>query len=758
MQCLHQSVSSALAFDLMKRLPIYSLVSGGVLAVIATGVLLTGTKVPSIGLAAMGLVPLAAAFVDAIRMQGSVRSGTELAGKSFSDVAGHGDGAGQGGALSPPAEAELRAWVHERTQQLNERERELNVRSLALQQWMQFPDAIDFQSRDNISDEPKRQAVPNLETHDPLAKHDQELFELIDHKTRQLFEDIKADAYRETVHDKKVFDNAKIRGDLVQLVSDVAAIYRPDDPSPLLRTNVEALSRATGRASLRFLVAIENLPGGISSYDFQTIYTVVSRAVQTYGMYKSAKPYLDVASGLLFAGRIVSSTNPVTLVAWYAASKATTFGASKLGGHMIDQQAVGLIRQLVEIVSLEIASLYSPMIRYRDIHWTYGVELVHLASEMSLSESARLRAMSELSALQLRDEYGRVSLMRHLANGKTSHPDRYKPSQSLSMAERMAVAERLESFVISNVLSDSDTKSHLSSIERWQTAASERLEIQFRAGHVDVDLDEQNERAVWSLAAFALQHLGDEPDQAVTRMRATKCWNAASTSTHNEWIRHLKSEPPYLYHAPVIDPASSLCGDFLDDLIEIASCARPSQMMNEASASPAATQITIPPWSGRSALQVTAYFLRTDVTKYLQRYQITKTKCLFGERDPGTLVSTAPGLLDALGYLSGEHRISCAYSDATFRSSANADPIEKVYIALIQNDLVCFSVQSDQPTAPIALTIRASCHSSDAVVTKLSGYVRSDCRIEFPGGTQATVPGSSLKGYDSYFRALLGTQ
>lgn len=744
----HQSVRTALVLDRMKRLPVYSLISGCALAAIASVALITGAQIPRIGLGAMGLVPLAAALVDAIRLQAKPRSNAVDSGEH--------DGAEQGSGHSDSTSQELRDWVQQRSEQLNARERQLNVRSLALQQWMQFPEAIDFQQRDSNHAVEKRQSVASLESADPLARHDKELFELIERKTHQLFDDIKADAYRHTTSDRTVFNNAKIRDDLVRLVSDVAAIYRPDDPSPLLRTNVEALSRATGRASLRFLVAIENLPGSISSYDFQTIYNVVSRAVQTYGMYKSAKPYLDVASGLLFAGRIVSSTNPVTLVAWYAASRATTFGASKLGGHVIDQQAVGLIRQLVEIVSLEIASLYSPMIRYRDIHWVYGVELVHLASEMSLSEKARLEAMSQLSALQLRDEYGRVSLMRHLANGKTSHPDRYQPSQSLSMAERMTVAERLESFLISNVIHDPENKSHRSDIERWQTAASQRLEIQFRAGHVDADAEEQNERAVWSLAAFALQHLGDEPDAAVTRLRTTKCWNAANTSTHNEWIRHLKSEPPFLYHAPMIDPDEPICRDYLDDLIELASCDRPSQTIQQPSAPVSSTHIAIPPWSGRSALQVTAYYLRTDATQYLERYRLGKIKRLFGDRDQGTLASTQPGLLDAFDYLSGESQISCVYSDATFRDSDDSEEIENVYVAVIQDDLVCFSVHSNQPANHVELTVHASSLRNDAAIEKLSGYVRSDCRVGFPGGSLATVPGSSLRGYESYFSILLG--
>ncbi|MEO1524482.1 MAG: hypothetical protein AAFX06_03560, partial [Planctomycetota bacterium] len=345
----------------LKRLPILSLTAAALLCAIVFLAAITNWIIPPYGLAALAVLSLAAAIGDAVRLR-------------------TGSGAGQDGTheMIAPQELDdeqLRAWLEDKIGTITSREQALNAQALALQQWMQFPDAMHF---DPIAGQEKPRVDDPVRI-DPMARHDEALFGLIETKTQQLFNDIKQDTYRKGDGETRTIDTQRIRNDLLAMVADVAAIYRPDEPNPLLQTNVEAISRATGRAALRFLVAIESLPGGIAAYDFRSIYNIVSRAVRTYGVYQSAKPYIDVASNVLFAGRIVSSTNPMTLAAWWAAGKAATYGASKLGQHVVDQQAVGLLRQLVEIVAIEVASLYSPMVRYRDVHWVYGVELVHLA-------------------------------------------------------------------------------------------------------------------------------------------------------------------------------------------------------------------------------------------------------------------------------------------------------------------------------------------------------------------------------------------
>ncbi|MCO8120292.1 hypothetical protein NHH03_00990 [Stieleria sp. TO1_6] len=735
--------------DGVKRLPLYSLSAGAIVASVLVVSAISGIRLPSTGLGALGFLPLAAALVDAVRLSGRRPRDRKRR-----------DGAGQGGSDGPTnplddEQIELKDWLQEKANSLTTREQALNARALALQQWMQFPDAIGFRDAlPGASIPPPDATLPAA--NDPMARHDRELFELIEQKTQELFDSLKQDAYRRQEGDRMAFNDQKIRDDLIALVADVAAIYRPGEESPLLNTNVEALSRAAGRGALRFLVAVENLPGGLASYDFRTIYNVVIRAVKTYGMYKSAKPYIDVASGVLFAGRIVISTNPITLVAWWAASKATTYGASKLGGHVIDQQAVGLIRQLVEIVAIEVASVYSPMVRYRDAHWIYGVELVHLASELSISDTARVEAMKQIAVLTLRDEYGRVSLMRHLASGSSPRPAGYAPANSLSAAQRMTVVERLESFMLAHVMTPSHHRMDKSAIDAWQFAAAQRLEIQFHAGHVDASREEQTERAIWSLAAFALEHFGDDPQQAIDRLQRSHIWNATDTHTQAQWINDLTEEPPFLYHSPMIEPSSPLCEQFLTDLVEMAAGGRKQVLANlpesEAhTALLAGESILLPPWTGEEALRVTAYFLRADAARTIDRYHTANAARVLEHCDQKT---ASPQVVQTLDYLVGDGAhpgtVRCVYRDAE-----TAGAIKNAVLTKIDATLICFTVS--QPTPDTALEIKAIARGllAKTTIEKIAGYVRSDCKITFPDGTSVVLPGSSLRSYESYFAGLL---
>ncbi|MEL6105961.1 MAG: hypothetical protein AAFU85_07990 [Planctomycetota bacterium] len=712
----------------MKRLPILSLAAGMVVCVVMLVAALAGWKIPAYGLATLGVLPLAAAIGDVVRFE------------KFG-------GAGQGTAneLTAPQELddqELRAWLEDKVATIASREQTLNAQALALQQWMQFPDAIAFDPADG----PVRQREEEVRL-DPMARHDEALFGLIETKTHELFDSIREDTYRKQEGDKKSFNTARIRGDLITLVEDVAAIYRPDETNPLLKTNVEALSRATGRAALRFLVAVEGLPGGIAAYDFQSIYTIVSRAVSTYGMYQSAKPYIDVASNVLFAGRIVSSTNPVTLAAWWAAGKAATYGASKLGKHVIDQQAVGLLRQLVEIVAIEVASLYSPMVRYRDVHWVYGVELVHLASELALPAKSRLEIMNQLSALSLRDEYARVSLMRQAAAGKSSRPAQYAPAQSLAPVQRMAVAEQLESFLLAHVLKEGTVDRV--TIDRWQTETAERLEIQLRAGATVVSETEQVERCIWALASFALEHLADEAEDLMERLKPTQCWGLAPTESVSQWTERLKSEPPYLYHPPQIDPESKVCELYLDDLVRLAS---DSVRRDRVPIEPKVGKSDISEWKGREALRITAYFLRSSVKEYEDRWRRARIGRLLRQEDQAATALSQRGVLEAIESLFDGERLDCLYLGATFES--NGASIESACVAVRGPTCVCFSVAHDADDG-IRLTVHAVADYTSVATEKIAGYVRSDCRLRFPDSSKATIAGSSLRGYEAYFDPLL---
>ena len=116
----------------------------------------SGVTLPAIGMGAVGVLPLAAALVDAVRMRRRFDAGRADAGDDR-------DG-------SPLAvEAGLRDWLDDKAESLAEREQEINTKALALQQWMQFPDAINFSvaspGRDNS---PPTGPVPVSD--DPMAR------------------------------------------------------------------------------------------------------------------------------------------------------------------------------------------------------------------------------------------------------------------------------------------------------------------------------------------------------------------------------------------------------------------------------------------------------------------------------------------------------------------------------------------------------------------------------------------------------------
>ena len=499
------------------------------------------------------------------------------------------------------------------------------------------------------------------------------------------------------------------------------------------------------------MVAVQSLPGDLAGYDLKSIYSVVSRAVKGFGYYQTAKPYLDVASGLWAAGRVVSSSNPITFIAWWAAGKATTYGASKLGQHVIDQQAVGLIRQLVEIVAVEIASIYSPMIRYRDVNWTYGVELVHLANQLNVSDTARVEAMRRLAALNLKDEYGRVSLMRHLAAGTSARPAKYRPAESLAPEQRKTIAEQLESFLLRFAMNDASANIDKAALDRWQSETEDRLKVKFRAGSIDASESQQRERATWALASFALQHLAVEPDLCLEKLTRCSTWKRIDESTRAVWSKELKEDPPFIYHPPSLDPDSAVCGEFLEDLISLAAIGRrcditPKTDKQETEPSGDALEFRVPAWTGEDALRVTAYFLRTDASAYLQQYWNRHTAWLTETCETKTL--SIP-LARSIDFLAGRGRPRAIWLDGAVDGHG-----EPVHLARFEDHLVAFAVAQEEPDGVI-ITMVASGSRGDVQVEKAAGYVRSDCRVAFADKTQLVLPGSTLRGYDSYFRELL---
>ncbi|MEM6473151.1 MAG: hypothetical protein AAF802_26555 [Planctomycetota bacterium] len=714
---------STVSFSKIKSFPKFSIAAGVIVATTLTTAAVTTFSPSPLALGALGMLPLAAAVVDAVRLLRPA--------KTHSLIEPEND--------RPDAEQ----WMAEQSEALTKRETELQSLSLSLQQWLQFPPAEDFRVNPIPNEDSSSFATPKIvsnasdqQTQGPLSSQDKELLTLIDSKTKELFERIKADAYRTESGGTKSLDVVEMRSDILALVSDVTAIYRPNDPAPFLKTNAEAVCRAVGRGALRLLVAAEHLPGGISSYDFQSIYQFVRRGVQAYGVYRAAKPYLDVASGLWFAGRLASVSNPVTYVAWWAASKATTYGASKLSEHVIDQQAVGLIRQLVEIVAIEVASVYSPQVRFRDVHWVYGVELVQMLHELDAGDSARLAAMRQIASLNILDEYGRMSLMRQLATGVSRFPSGYEPERSLPAAERTIVAERLEAFLLDELMLRVAKTTHAeiaeSSIARWQSSAAERLSVQFRASDEKLSTDEEAERTVWALAAFCLEHLQIEPESLVELLAITSTWNHCTEAQREAWLKDLRIDPPFLYHPPSIKPEGLGCQRFLDDLARIAGSRIPQS----------AEQFDLI----ESKVRMTAYYLRSPADELISRFENELAKHFRASSSEVTLSSVA---IRALVVFRASDELNELPVHCYFEKATLVDEEQAFANVLRSGDqILCF--QDDDET----LSVVANCSIKDAKIEKLSGYVRSDCRVKFPNGRAVVIAGSTFSGYEATFGML----
>lgn len=732
----------SLVKSLYRKTPLLSLLAGVIVFASCSVLLLTGYDLSSGGALALGGGPLVAAVVDVVRLL--PRSRTKL-----KEELAAGDS---------ESSADLEQFLQDHADELTAREAQLTEQSLLLQQWLQFPDALDWnrQSSNDPSLIDHAQAVKA----DPLAKHDAELNQLIDDKTHELFEDIRNDVYRTEKGGVKVFDYARIRADLYRLLSDVVAIYKPGEQDFLLQTNLEASTRAIGQASLRLMVAAESLPGNVWQYNFQTIYDMVSRAVKAFGYYKTAKPYLDIASSVFYAGRFASGASPITLAAWWAASKATTYGASRLSEHVINEQAIGLIRQLVEIFAVEVAAIYSPRVRYRDPQWIYGVELVHFASQVPLPPEVRLAALGELGKLSLRAEYGRVSLMKQLAGGASSRPDRYMPAESLSQQDRVIVAQQLEQFVTKHLLKASVQQVSSEQLHHWFAEVAERLQIAIKKWGHELSDQEQVVAACQTLLAFRLEFFGEEAAEAIKQLSGSKTLNELSPKKREQWEAEGLTEPPFFFAPPPLPPDAEICEHWFNDLLAMVPPLPPAAtQIGELELSSeleirAGADFLLRRWLGEDAMLQAAYFLRKDAKQIQTRYQEASQQKVFQHcQHPAVDGKAIPAVLFLQQQLSGDD--VTAHYQCSENQTDDDRPVAEGFLTQLGDRLVAYQISaaSDDPAHQV-LHIIATAKREDVKVAKQSGYVRSSCQVTFPNDSSVTLVGGAFSSYETFFADL----
>jgi len=446
---------------------------------------------------------------------------------------------------------------------LDQREQTLAARLTAYHEWLEFPPPVDLST-------PLAEPPPSDSELAELVRLDRRLNELLAEETRILFEHIKSNRYAES----GAVDLPLIRDDLHALVVKVARIYQPAVKQPLLETSLERVLRAVGRASLQFLVVLDELPISVKDYNLNSLYGYVRQAVRAYGAYKSVEPYWGYANTAYYLGRLALGVNPVSLGAWWFLGTLGREGARVVATRLVNRHAMALLQDLVRVIGYEVASMYGGDFRHRDANWIYAAELTELLIEFPHSRDSIRHALKDLAALQLRSEYDRVFLTRLVANGASARPERYRAAALLTLDERRAIAQRLERFLESFVHGKTADR-----VTRWQGEVESRLDVKLSisGARAPASRDTQVHDAVRSLAGFLNMVKQCESHHLHDLLERTKLWNELSTDQRKSFDREQQEAPAYLFEQPDLDPSGDVAQLYLDDLAWLSSRVPPRE-------------------------------------------------------------------------------------------------------------------------------------------------------------------------------------
>ncbi len=365
----------------------------------------------------------------------------------------------------------IRREIEAETARLEQMSRKVADRFRVIHEWLDTPELIDL--RDSRSEPLETQfAASHSMSHvdrDRLAEHDRKVAQILETQAETIYEKIRTNYYAPA----QKFDLHLFREDMMTLAIQIAQVYKPGLDNPLLRTTPEQLARALNRIGLHLLVVMDQLPIDLKSYDIQTTYDTVRKAIKTYGHYTKASPYLDWASKGIFFGRMVTSVNPLTLGIWWGATELGKFGARKFASRIIDRQAVGLLQSLVRVVGYEVAAIYGGDFRHRDPNWAYGVEISQMVGMLPTSRASLQFALKEITRLELRNEYDRLTLFRAVSAGKAIGRSHVYVDM-LTEEERRRILELLEHAYQEFSHGRSSKES-----DQWRKSVQEHLGLQF---------------------------------------------------------------------------------------------------------------------------------------------------------------------------------------------------------------------------------------------------------------------------------------
>ena len=448
---------------------------------------------------------------------------------------------------------EIASIFEERLQQVERRERELADRLAGYHQWFEFPPPLDLAEITPATPE--------------LLERDRKLDQLLEERTRDLYEKIRTNEYSP----EGSFDVRLVRDDVYVLVGEIAILYGDDPKHPLAGVSSERVLRAAGRCCLKFLVELEKLPLGIRNYDIVDIYGYVRQAVNVYGLYRSARPYMPWFRGAYYGTWVAMGANPLALGAWWFVSALGTKGASTVATNVANRWALSFLHDIVRVIGYEVAGIYDQSLRYRDPNWCFAAELTELVQSFPSSEQSFRRALSLVGALQLQNEYDRIFFFRCIVEGKKAGLKRSQAADLLP-EQRREIAERLEAFLESNI-SDPAPKA----VNRWRTAVEDRLDVALTLDGPVVAPPENEQRhdALRSLAGYLLEIKQVEQESLQSLLESTALAAAMSENERPNAWQSLRNDPPFFFQMPEIVPSGTVAREFLKDLVGLAARVSP---------------------------------------------------------------------------------------------------------------------------------------------------------------------------------------
>lgn len=603
-------------------------------------------------------------------------------------------------ALLASLREQINEEVSDRSSDLDRREQELANRFITLHQWLEFPQPIDLNT-DTIDPVEELRDADGIVTDKALSRaelagKDKELIALLEAESEVIFENIRTNKYSP---DGK-FDAFILRDDALDLIERVARIYRPDLERPFLETSLSRVVPAASRACLHFLLVLDQLPINVKDRSFNNLYGYVQRAVNTYGAYKKAKPYIPYLNSAYYLGRFAFGANPLTMGAWWFLGEVGKRSAEAVVTKVINRQALGLLHNVIRIIGYEVAGIYGGDFRHRDANWIYAVELTQLAKQFPLTSSLLAGTLKELSAVQLRCEFDRVFLYRCLAEHHSADPERYQADQFLPTDAREAIAGRLEDFAQRHVAEAISSRIH-----RWQYGVETRLGVKLITANTSAaSEDDQVTSALRTLTSFLVNVKQLDFEEAKALVRQTSSFELATTDVVEQWNGEPAAAVIGFIARPELDPRGRIVNELFADLLKLEVSSLPRNLDTD------------------DYIFDLAASLRQDVDKTRQRLNqayvdALRSRSVTAVKASKLPVEVARAVLDLLG---DEHQLELAVRGITYDAEIPAGKTH--WLFGYDQHLIAISLTNGP-----RLVWRGQL--SELSITKRGGIVTSECHI-----------------------------